>query len=116
MKLLALALLAAVAGTQAPDLGHGEAIYTDRCQSCHGSHGDGQAATLVGVVGRPAASLSGFSYSRALSTSGLTWTPEVLDRFLTDPMGMVPGTAMPAAVPDAKDRADLIVYLAERPR
>ena len=115
MKLLALALLAVV-GVQAPDLSHGEAIYTDRCQSCHGSHGDGQAASLVGVVGRPAASLSGFVYSRALSASGVIWTPEALDLFLTSPTGMIPRTAMPVTLNDPNDRADVIAYLAARAR
>lgn len=110
MKFVALALLAAV-GAPAPDFGHGEAIYADRCQSCHGSHGDGQAASLVGVVGRPAAALQGAVYTRSLSLSGLTWTPEALDLFLTDPMRMIPGTAMPASLADPKDRADLIAYL-----
>lgn len=122
MKLLAATLMiAAVSGeapapapAPAPDVGRGEAIYAERCETCHGVNGDGQAVTLVGVVGRRAASVSGMVYSRPLSASGLTWTPAVLDRFLTDPLAMVPGTAMPVAVPDPKDRADLIAYLASR--
>lgn len=65
----------------------------------------------MGVVGRPAASLAGVVYSKALKASHLTWTPAELDRFLTNPTAVVPGTAMPIALPSAKDRADLIAYL-----
>jgi cytochrome c len=114
VKALALVLAATVSGAASPrpDLGHGEAIYVDRCQSCHGSHGDGQAPTLVGVVGRTAASAPGWVYSRPLSTSGLVWTPDALDIFLTDPQRMIPGTAMPIGLAKPQDRADLIAYLA----
>ena len=39
------------------------------------------------------------------------------DRFLTDPLRAVPGTSMGyAGVPDAKERADLISYLAQAGR
>ena len=45
-------------------------------------------------------------------TSGLTWTPQVLDTFIADPQKEVPGNRMPfAGMPDAADRADLIAYL-----
>lgn len=116
MKLVAITLLfaAPTALAPAPDVGRGEGIYGERCESCHGMTNEGQAVTLVGVVGRPAASVNGIVFSRPLSNSGLKWTPDVLDRFLTAPIAMVPGTAMPVAVPDAKDRADLIAYLASR--
>jgi cytochrome c len=65
----------------------------------------------VGVVGRKAGA-GDFPYTAALKGSGLTWTPETLDRFLTDPAKVVPGTAMPISLSDAKDRQDLIAYLA----
>jgi cytochrome c len=46
-----------------------------------------------------------------LEASGKVWTPQALDRFLTAPGKVVPGTAMPLSTPSAKDRADLIAYL-----
>lgn len=94
------------------DVGHGEAVFEDRCSSCHVREGGGQGPSLVGVVGRPAATASGVNFSKALQGSHLTWTAANLDRFLTNPTAMVPGTAMPLAVPNAKDRSDLIAFLA----
>jgi cytochrome c2 len=67
---------------------------------------------LAGVVGRKAASAAGFHYTQALSKSGRVWTPAALDVFLTAPSKDVPGTNMPVATASAKDRADLIAYLA----
>ncbi len=47
-----------------------------------------------------------------MKRSKLTWDERTLDRFLADPPGVVPGTAMTyAGVADAQERADLIAYL-----
>jgi cytochrome c len=78
---------------------------------CHLAEGGGQGPSLVGVFGRKAGSAPGFAYSAALRDSGLTWTAPQLDRFLADPGGAVPGTAMPIKIIDARRRADLISYL-----
>jgi cytochrome c2 len=111
---LALALGASAA--TAADVKQGQATFRAQCGLCHvGGPGDGdggQGPPLAGVVGRKAASAPGFPYTPALKASGLTWTPQTLDRFLTDPAKLVPGTAMPISVPDAKTRQDLIAYLA----
>ena len=61
---------------------------------CHVIGGVGMGPDLTGVVGRKAASVPGFNYTPALSSSGLTWTRANLDRWLTDPRALVPGTAM----------------------
>jgi len=54
----------------------------------------------------------GFDYSPALKQSGIVWNARTLDRFLADPLRMVPGTTMTyAGVTDAGERADLIAYL-----
>jgi cytochrome c2 len=102
-----------LAGAQsAPDAAHGESLFEDICMSCHIKTGGGQGPTLVGVVGRAAASAPGAVYTKALQEAHLTWTPENLDSFLASPNAMVPGTAMPMSVPDPKDRADVVAYLA----
>ena len=95
----------------APDPAKGEASYQSRCVMCHALDGPGQGPDLHGVVGRKAGTAPDFNYSSAMSASGLTWTPDQLDRFLTDPTKMVPGSPMQAQVPDA-ERRDLIAYLA----
>jgi cytochrome c len=109
---VALAVLASAEVAAAADLAKGEAVYEDRCSLCHPADGPGQGPSLKGVVGRKAASVPGFAYTAALQRSGLTWTPEVLDRFLIAPGKLVPGAAMPMMVPDDNERRDLIAFLA----
>lgn len=90
----------------------GEAIYP-RCGACHTLAYDRVGPRHCGVIGRPAGSVVGFEYSPAMKRSKLTWTRENLERFLADPVSTVPGTTMTyAGVPDAKERADLIAFLA----
>lgn len=113
---LALGLILATSAATAGDASHGREMFQEQCGLCHaGGPGDGeggQGPNLNGVLGRKAGSLPGFSYTPALKSSGLTWTPTNLDRFLTDPSKLVPGTAMPVSIADPKDRQDLIAYLA----
>ena len=112
-----LAGLCASAALAAPgDAAAGRGAFAARCGLCHsagpGVGEAGQGPPLAGVVGRRAASAPDFDYTAALKASHLTWTPANLDRFLAGPSKLVPGTAMPVAVGDAKTRADLIAYLA----
>ncbi len=58
-----------------------------------------QGPSLVGILDRRAAASTNFNYSAALHNSGLTWDPVTLNRFLAAPTAVVPGTAMPIAVP-----------------
>lgn len=112
-SLLALGfVLGLVAQARAQDAGAGQSLFQDRCSMCHVLGGQGMGPDLTGVVGRKAASLPNFNYTPALTSSGLTWTRSTLDRFLTDPRALVPGTAMRAKLPAPADRADLIAYLA----
>lgn len=92
----------------------GADLFEDRCAMCHLPAGAGQGPSLTGVVGRKAGMLRGFAYTPALKASGLTWTSATLDRFLTNPGALVPGTAMAVRINDAAQRAALIHYLAER--
>lgn len=104
------ALLLAALATGDPQAG--EAIYP-RCAACHALAYDRVGPRHCGVIGRPAGSVAGFEYSPAMKRSKLTWTRESLERFLADPIGTVPGTTMTyAGVPNAKERADLIAFLA----
>ena len=94
----------------------GEDLFLDHCAICHLPEGGGQGPSLNGLYGRKAGSVAGFAYSAAVRDSGLTWTGPELDRFLTNPIKALPGTAMPILVADPKDRADLIAYFASRSR
>tara|TARA_R110002094_G_C4882958_1_gene209182 strand:- start:294 stop:572 length:279 start_codon:yes stop_codon:yes gene_type:complete len=86
-----------------------------KCKACHkvtGSNATGPY--LNGVVGRPKASVAGFGYSATLTgMTGDIWSPENLDKFLTNPKSYAPGTKMSfAGLPKASDRANLIAWLA----
>ena len=108
----ALALtLAAGAAHADGDAAHGKQVFA-LCSGCHVLTGPGFAAPpLAGGYGRKAATAAGYTYSTALKGSGLVWGDDTLDRFLTAPGTLVPGTTMLITVPDAKDRADVIAYL-----
>lgn len=102
--------------SQAGDAARGETLF-GRCAKCHtvdpGKHKLGPS--LAGVVGRPAASAEGFSYSPAMTAhgdAGVVWAADTLDAFLADPRGVVPGTRMAfPGLKDAADRANVIAYL-----
>ena len=107
----ALALcIPALAGV-APDAVRGELVYV-RCMACHALAFDRVGPRHCGLLGRRAGSVVGFNYSAAMKKSRITWSDTTLDRFLTKPLKMVPGTAMTYdGIQDANDRADLIAYL-----
>jgi cytochrome c len=73
--------------------------------------------SLHGLFGRKSAS-EDFLYSPAMRRANVTWTPELLDRYLGNPQdGVFRGNRMPfAGIQDAQARADLIAYLIEAVR
>jgi cytochrome c len=89
----------------------GKLVFERRCTGCHALDESREGPQLRTVYGRKAGSIAGFQYSTSLKNSGLTWNPETLDKWLTDPDAMVPGNDMSFATPKAADRKDLIAYL-----
>lgn len=97
----------------AADGAAGEKVFA-KCRACHKL--DGSNATgphLDGVVDRLKATVAGFGYSDALTAMAADpWSPENLDKFLTNPKAYAPGNKMSfAGLPKAEDRANLIKYL-----
>ncbi len=96
------------------DANAGKFLFRERCSVCHtaesGDNGGAQGPSLIGIMGRAAASAPQFSYTAALRDSKLTWDGATLKRFLEAPTTMVPGTSMVLAVPAAADRDNLIAY------
>ncbi|WP_448659251.1 c-type cytochrome [Sphingomonas sp. CJ99] len=126
MKVKAITLAAAIAGGAAVVAltgGHAApvqkaaspgAVAFAQCKACHSlakGGPNGVGPNLHGVVGRKAASVAGYKYSPALAKSGVVWTEEKLDAYLTNPAGLVPGTKMVTRVNDPAKRAALIAYL-----
>jgi cytochrome c len=104
------ALLAVALGAGDPQAG--EAVYS-RCLACHSLEYHRTGPKHCGLFGRRAGTAAGYEeYSAAMRRSKIVWNEKTLDRFLADPLKVVPGTTMTyAGVEDAKDRADLIAYL-----
>jgi cytochrome c len=88
----------------------GKALYQG-CSACHSIDENDLGPRHRGVVGRPAGSIADYNYSPALKGSGLTWDEATLDRWLTNPSDLVPGTKMFFKIDDAQSRADVIAYL-----
>lgn len=85
------------------------------CRACHQIGPGAKNAigpVLSGVVGRTAGTYPDFQYSEANKSSGIVWTAEKLDQYLTNPQATVPGTKMifPGLKDDQK-RKDVIAYL-----
>ena len=125
---------AGVAANEAaePPSGNGEAAMTSpdselvaagekafrKCRACHqvGKDAKNRAGpTLNGVVGRVAASVSGFSYSKAMKAAGkrgLIWSEEELAGYLAKPREHLRGTKMSFAGLKSEDEiAATIAYL-----
>ena len=87
-----------------------------QCEACH-TLGKGDpnriGPNLWDIVGNERGKdRHGFNFSSAMKKKGGKWTFEELDKFLPDPRGYIPGTAMTfAGIKDDQQRADVIDYL-----
>ena len=97
------------------DAKRGEKMF-EECRACHATEraGEGLGPDLHGLLGRRAGAQDNFRYSPAMKRSGITWNAQTLDSFISDPQKAVPANRMPySGMAEAKDRADLILYLQE---
>ena len=117
---LLVALYSAAEAADAPlaagDPKRGMVLFQQSCALCHSTGRDkqppvGQGPLIAGVVGRRAASLPGFPYTKALAASRIIWDSGTLDQFLAAPGARVPGTTMVVSVANSGDRRDVIAYL-----
>jgi cytochrome c len=97
------------------DIARGQKV-SKACAACHtfdkgGANGVGP--NLYGIVGRKKESVSGFTYSGALSESGGdTWTYAELNKFLWKPKAYAPGTKMNyIGMKKPEDRAAMLAWL-----
>ena len=104
--------------SQAQNLAEDRKLFETACTPCHtydkGGEPDmyGLTLNLYGVVGRKAASVAGFQYSEDLRKSDIVWDEPVIDKFITAPKKLLPGTRMElAGVQDVKTRTGIIRYL-----
>jgi cytochrome c len=100
----------------AGDSAAGQKLFDMKCKICHTVTPDGKNGLgpgLYGVFGKKGAASPTFAYSPAFKAANVTWNTAKLDTWLQGPTKMIPGTKMILApVTDAKQRADIIAYVA----
>ncbi len=86
-----------------------------KCVACHSvvkGGGNKIGPKLYNIVGRKAASVSDYKYSKALSSYNKGWSFEELNGFLLKPSTWIKGNKMGfAGLKKEKDRASVILYL-----
>ena len=106
-------VVAAAAHAATGDPMHGAQIY-QRCQLCPSIEHDLVGPRHLRLFGRKAGSIAGYHYSTGMRQSGIIWSEDTLNRFLSGPQAYVPGTRMTfTGLPSEQDRADVIAYLKE---
>ena len=131
-KIIVMAALASLPATSpalAQDVASGEKDF-GKCRACHSivapdgavlQPGGKTGPNLYGVIGRPVASLAGFSYGPSIATAGAAgkiWDEASLAAYVADPSGWLKETTGEAAAKSkmafklAKGGADVAAYLA----
>ena len=112
------AILCQPDASRAQNLAEDRKLFETTCTPCHnydkGGEPDmyGLTLNLYGVVGRKSASVGGFQYSEDLRKSDIIWDEAIIDKFITAPKKLFPGTRMELpGVEDVKTRTGIIRYL-----
>lgn len=98
------------------DAAKGEKVFK-KCKACH-AVGEGAknrvGPILNGIVGREAAMVEGYKYSKAMKASDLIWDEETLTTYLANPRKAVKGTKMAfAGLKKEADLENIIAYLGQ---
>jgi len=118
-RIIAFALASLTIGTYtnvyaAGDAARGAKVFEEECSDCH-SIKEGKnkkGPSIWNIVGRKSASIADFNYSDAMKQSGIVWTADKVDPYITLPKKVVPGGKMKYdGLAEEKARADVISYL-----
>ena len=93
-------------------------LFAQRCAECHSltrkTHRAGPH--LVGALGRRAGTVEGFAgFSDALRSLDRAWTPRDMERYLVDPQGFAPGTAMTGPAVTTEEARQLVGLIGSGP-
>ncbi|WP_069878509.1 cytochrome c family protein [Bosea sp. BIWAKO-01] len=98
----------------AGDATTGEKIFL-RCRACHQIGETAKNAVgpkLNGLLGRPAGSVEGYSYSAANKNSGITWDESTFRDYIKAPQAKIPGTKMVfAGLKSEQEIDDVVAFL-----
>jgi cytochrome c2 len=111
---VAIATASGAAG--AADAKKGKKVFA-KCKACHALEAGKNKVgpSLHGLIGRKAASVEGFKYSKAMKESGLTWDEATLREYLKKPRSFLKGTRMAfAGIKKDSDMDNLMAYLKEK--
>ena len=115
--LFGVTFLMSAGSALAADVDAGKKIFR-KCKACHTLKAGGKSAigpNLHGVVGRSAAAVDGFKYSKAMKESGLVWDEATLTAYLTKPKEFLPGNKMPfPGLKKPEQIENVIAYIIEK--
>ncbi|WP_425536706.1 c-type cytochrome [Ensifer adhaerens] len=112
--------LGAPAAQAGGDAAAGAAVFR-KCATCHTASEPTNRVgpSLMGVVGRPAASVADYNYSEAMKAfgaAGHVWDEATLSEYLLSPKAMVGATKMSfPGLKKPQEIADVIAYLKAPP-
>ena len=106
--------LAQTAPGEPPD---GAKLFRTQCGTCHtlkASEPNRQGPNLEHVYGRKIGAVEGYHYTAGYRESTETWNEDDLDKYLTNPSAMFPGSTMAYRQAKPEIRKAIIAFLKEQ--